>query len=122
MFMGAGSHDNRGARVAAKKRGTDCRIYDADVLRCFRAVVLRLVLVAELLARIAHRIGKRVETLARNGDGVALLVTGLPHPLAAMATDGLELDFHAAGRCKALHRSSPSFVPPTFVFDGAEGR
>src|ERR1041384_1850020 len=95
-----------GLPEAVKKTG-EIAEFTRAVLRSLRPVVVGLVVVAQMLACVAHGIGQRVEALTGDGDRVGVLVTGLPHPLTTMATHRLELDLHAPGTCKTLHRPSP---------------
>src|SRR2546426_1521169 len=94
MFMDDGSHDSKAPIRRPVKKRAGLQNLRCDSLRGLRAVVVRLLLVAEVLARIAHRLGQRVKALSGNRNRVALFVPRLPHPLAALATDRYELDLH----------------------------
>src|SRR5258706_16082994 len=115
MFMTDGTHDSRQGAGGTEKDGRFAEL-TRERLRGLRPVVVGpVVVVTQVLGGVAHGVGQRVEALAGNGDRVAVLVARLPHPLAAMATDGLELDFHAPGICKTLHRRSPPSVAAAAV-------
>src|SRR5437763_3139054 len=103
MFMTNGTHDSRQAAGDDEKPRPDWRIYVGTSSGRRRTLVVAVVVVAEMLAGVAHGVGQGIEALTGDRDRVALLVPGLPHPLTPMAPHRHELYFHSPGVCKILH-------------------
>src|SRR5919198_3029961 len=106
MFMKAGTHHSRRLRIAKNGVGIGKTTRTRPKRSGSEGAVVRPVLAhmsIDLLPSIADRVAEAIETLARDGDRIALIPC-LPHPLPSLASHRheLDLDAHPCTSCPGL--------------------